>query len=228
MFAMFAAVCLLVPRAAAVCGQPQPRLVCAEYFKSRVVVKARLIRSKYVAPLNDIDGHFYEMRTENIFRGNIGKSFQVWEENSNGRAGFIWKPGRSYILFLYELFENGGWLLDGCGNSGPVETRQKTLEKIEAIDPTSQRALITGAVGFADPVGGIQVEASGPTGQTTATTKSDGTFEIHVPPGKYQVRAFGLGKTFVAEDLTYEHPDSLVVEGGGCAQIQFVDARSSR
>lgn len=221
-----AANAILTARSAAVCGQPQPRLVCAEYFSSRVVVNAKLVRSRYTAPLNDIDGHYYEMQTERTFRGDIGKSFQIWEENSNGRATFDWKVGHSYILFLQTQELNGGWVIDGCGNSGPLENRQKAREKIDAIDPTSQRALIQGAVRAPSStrLTGIKVEARGPAGELTTTTKPDGTFVLHVAPGKYQIRAFSPERTFVADDFTYEKPDDLVLENGGCAQIQFIEA----
>ena len=119
-------------------------------------------------------------------------------------------------------------MIDGCGNSGPSEGKLKALQQIEAIDQTSDRLLIAGAVGGISssfPLAGVQVEVRGPGGvTTTAKTKSDGTFEIHVLPGTYQARALEQGKTFVAADLTYEDPDALFLEGGGCAQVQFVEA----
>ena len=70
----------------------------------------------------------------------------------------------------------------------------------------------------------MQVEATGPGGVITAETNADGKFEMRVTPGKYQVRALSPGKTFVAADLSYENPDDLVLENGGCAQVQFVEA----
>ena len=81
--------CLLVSSAHAVCMDPQPRLVCAEYFHEQTVVIARLFRSHYVEPKGDaIDYHIYSMRAENILHGRIDPEFRIYEENSSGRANF--------------------------------------------------------------------------------------------------------------------------------------------
>ena len=65
----------LIPACAyAVCGAPQPRLVCAEYFNSPVVATATLLRTRHVpAGNNDTDGHLYEMKTVKVFRGGPGQ-----------------------------------------------------------------------------------------------------------------------------------------------------------
>jgi hypothetical protein len=192
-------------------------------------VEAILVRSKYSAPINDIDGHSYEMKAVRVLRGSIGSSFQVWEENSSGRASFDWKIGHSYLLFLQSQNFRGGWQIDGCGNSGPLPAQQQSLEKIQAIDPTSQRALISGAVwgprGGSEPLRRVQIEASGPNGVLTAQTNDEGRFALHVTPGKYQVRVVEEDRTFVPEDLSYERPDGVVLENSGCAQIQFVEVK---
>jgi hypothetical protein len=118
-------------------------------------------------------------------------------------------------------------VIDGCGNSGPSELTKTTLRQIEAIDPATNQGLIQGVVwDFASPgpVAGVKIEARGPAGTNTAVTQDDGRFEIRVLPGKYQVRAVSPGKTFVADEFTYEHPENLVLETGSCAQIQFVES----
>ncbi len=75
----------------AVCRAPEPRLVCAEFFDSQVVVEAKLVRSTYVPSADDADAHIYEMQTEKVLHGAIGKSFQIWERNDSGRASFVGK-----------------------------------------------------------------------------------------------------------------------------------------
>jgi hypothetical protein len=47
---------------------------------------------------------------------------------------------------------------------------------------------------------------------------------MRVAPGKYQVRAVSAGEEFVAADASYENPENLLLENGGCAQVQFVEA----
>lgn len=219
---------LLGSQAVALCKVPQPRLVCAEYFRSRSVVIATLAG---VTPVKDtygdLAGAYYSMTVDRELHGQVPRLFRIYESNDTGRATFDWKIGDSYLIFLRGDGPSGAWLIDGCGNSGPAERRQKALQQIEAIDPTSDRALIQGAVrGLSSsfPLSGVRVEARGLGTVATSETMADGTFEMHVAPGKYQVTAISPGKTFVSEDLSYEDPDELLLENGGCAQIQFVEA----
>ena len=219
---------VLGSQAGALCSVPRPRLVCAEYFHSKGVVIAKLAAVTAVKDsYEDVIGTYYSMTVEQTLRGQVPRLFRIYMANDSGRTTFEWKTSDSYLLFLMDENPNGAWVLDGCGNSGPAQLRQKALQQIEAIDSTSNHALIQGTVGgnsSSFPLRGVQVEARGPGGVNTTETKADGTFELHVSPGKYQVRALEPGKTFVAEDITYENPDDLVLEKGGCAQVQFVES----
>jgi hypothetical protein len=219
---------LLANQAGALCNLPRPRVVCAEYFQSKAVVVARLAGTSLVKDsYGDVVGTYYSMTVEQSLRGQVSRLFRIYEGNDSGRAPFDWKTGNSYLLFLREENPNGGWMIDGCGNSGPSESTKSALQQIEAIDPAANQALIQGVVwDFATPgpVAGVKIEARGPDGTNTAETKDDGRFVIRVVPGRYQVWAFSPGKTFVAKDISYEHPDNVVLESGSCAQIQFVEA----
>jgi hypothetical protein len=219
---------LLANQAGALCNLPRPRVVCAEYFQSKAVVVARLAGVSLVKDsYGDLVGTYYSMTVEQSLRGRVSRLFRIYEGNDSGRATFDWKTGNSYLLFLREENPNGSWVIDGCGNSGPSELAKTALQRIEAIDPAANQALIQGVVwDFASPgpVAGVKIEARGPGGTNAAETTDDGRFEIRVVPGKYKVWAVSPGKTFVAEDISYEHPDNVVLESGSCAQIQFVEA----
>jgi hypothetical protein len=212
----------------AVCHAPLPRLVCAEYFHSKAIVIARLagitrVRDSY----GDITGTYYSMTVERTLHGEVPRLFRIYEANDSGRADFIWDVDESYLLFLLEQSPSQGWLIDGCGNSGPSELRGKAIQQVEAISSTSTGATIQGAVGgrsSSHPIAGVQIEATGPDGAKTAQTNRDGRFAMHVSPGKYQVRALSPEKTFIADDLSYEDPGNLVLQNGGCAQVQFVES----
>ena len=222
----------LVEQAHAYCQMPRPRLVCAEYFHSKAVVIAKLagvtpVKNAY----DDVIGTYYSMTVEQPFRGQVARLFRIYESVESGRAKFDWKTGDSYLLFLREESPNGTWAIDVCGNSGPSELTETALQQIEAIDPTSNHAMIQGLVwdtASPGPVAGVQIEARGPGGINTAETKANGRFEMRVAPGKYQLRATSPGKTFVAAELTYENPDDLVLENGGCAQVQFVESNQKQ
>lgn len=209
--------CLCVSSANAVCQSPQPRLVCAEFFREQVVVIARLARIRYVVPKDAMDYHLYTMQTDRVLRGTINVTFRIYEENSSGRASFDWKTGETYLLFLSYSKIDGGWELDGCGNSGPVRESTKTLSDIANLE-TMIGGDISGVVWF-DP--GVTVVVQGTGG--TYKTKSDreGNFRVHVPAGIYSVRAVEQGARFVVDDFSYELPRRVHIENGSCAQIQF-------
>ncbi len=226
--ATFALSIVLPGQLVAACLLPLPRLVCAEYFQSQAIVIAKLagltrVRDSY----GDITGTYYSVTVERTLHGEVPRLFRIYEASDIGRADFIWEVDGSYLLFLHEQSPSQGWLIDGCGNSGPLELRGKAIQQIEAIGSTSTGATIHGAVGgrsSALPVAGVTIEVTGPEGVKTAQTNRDGVFEIQVTPGKYQVRARSPGKTFVADDLSYQDPENLALQHGGCAQVQFVQS----
>ncbi len=219
---------LLGSQAGALCNVPRPRLICAEYFHSKAVVIAKLtgvtpVKHSY----DDLTGTYYSMTIEQTLRGEASRLFRVYVASDSARKAFDWKQGASYLLFLQRQTDNDAWVIDGCGNSGPTDSKQSALDQVDMIDHNSNRAKIQGAVGgisYAFPLEGVQVEATGPGGVITAETNAAGKFEMRVTPGKYQVTALSPGKTFVAADFSYENPDDVVLENGGCAQVQFVEA----
>ncbi len=214
----------------AVCSRPQPRLVCAEYFDSRVVVEARLVDSEEVAASGaDLDGQIYQMRSEKVLRGDIGSSFQVWDENSSGRAAFDWKAGSSYLLFL-RFKSDRGWVLDGCGASGPLEKQQSALREIEALQKRSggiiQVAIGGNVFSWSPAMAGAQVKAQGMQDTFSVTTNDKGIAEIHVPAGQYSVTV--PGHQVQAYDFTYDYPEKVTIENGSCAQIQLVQSSTDQ
>jgi hypothetical protein len=72
----------------------------------------------------------------------------------------------------------------------------------------------------------VHIEARGATGLFEAITDEKGTFQLSVPVGQYVVRAVKEGSAFEADILSYEKPQNIRIEPGGCAQIQFFQAES--
>jgi len=215
--------CLLISSARAVCNVPQPRLVCAEYFKEQAVVIAHLVRTRYVDPKKEdvMDYHIYTMQTERVLRGQINPSFRIYEENSSARAGFEWKEGERYLLFLSYSKGDKGWELDGCGNSRPVEEAAAVLQEIDRIKGAGNAdgGEISGEVWF-DP--GVTVIAQGSGGTFRTRSGRGGRFKIRVPAGVYSVRAVQRETPFEADDFSYEDPRRVRLVNGGCVQIRFV------
>ncbi len=65
-----------------------------------------------------------------------------------------------------------------------------------------------------------QFSVSNPKVSVQATTDDRGIAEIHVPAGDYKVSVLGKEQLRLF-DLSYESPDRVVVENGGCARIQY-------
>jgi hypothetical protein len=221
-------VLLFASPAMGLCDVPQPRLVCAEYFASKVVVEASLVKVKSIHDKADPQGvaaYEYSLRANQVIRGHIDPIFVVHEGNDSGRATFDWKTGREYLLFLFYSDSDKAWELDGCGNSGPVSDAKVVLQQIAAIQTSHDGGVIHGVISqqaLSAPVSDVRVEARGANGHYTATTNSKGEFEIKVPVGRYAVRATKAGFSFATADFSYENPNNVQIESGGCAQVQLV------
>jgi Carboxypeptidase regulatory-like domain len=214
--------------ALSVCNVPSPRLVCAEYFASKVVVEATLVKVRDLHSTDDPEGilaHVYTFRSDRLLRGHVAESFRLYEGNDSGRATFEWKVGRKYLLFLFYSVADKSWALDGCGNSGALDRTKSVLEQIDAIQSNTGSGVIHGVVSgptISEPLAGIHVEARGTKGLYKATTNARGEFNIKVPAGKYTVHAVKTGFAFQTADLSYENPQDLQIEPGGCAQVQLI------
>lgn len=209
------------------CRVPQPRLGCAEYFASQLVVEVTLVDIQTLHDTDDplgISAHVYTLRVIKVFRGKIDESLQVYEGNDSGRATFDWVQGRKYLLFLFYMEKEKSWALDGCGNSGPLNQAKMALSVISAIKTASGGGVIYGVVkepALSTPIPGVHIEARGENRHFVTSTNEKGEFQIKVPAGQYIVRTSVNGSSF-GTDLSYEDPRTIRLEPGGCAQIQFV------
>jgi hypothetical protein len=217
--------------AMAFCNVPQPRLVCAEYSASRLVVEATLVRTRTLQERDDpqgISAHLYTLSVSRVLRGRSVGNIQVYEGNDSGRANFNWTPGTTYLLFLFYSSSEKAWQLDGCGNSRPVSEAGAALSEINSIRGTHDGGVIYGAVSgqlLSVPVPGVRVEARGSKGYFAATTDTKGEFQIKVPAGVYSIRVTGKGQSFGNADISYEDPHNIRIEPGGCGQVQFSRVR---
>jgi hypothetical protein len=204
-----------------------PRLVCAEYANSDVVVIAKLVEVKHYAPPDKQDWHIYTMRADKLLRGKIDVEFRIYEENSSGRAPFDWIKGESYVLFLTNRGD-GAWWLFGCGNSTPFKRAARVLEAIESIKTRSGGLIqgIIGQEGEGASLKGAHVSIKSDDATYSATVDGEGKFSIHVPSGHYVVRVSLPEWSFKKDDInTYEDPLNVVIEDGGCAEIAFTAVR---
>ena len=216
-----------IPPASTACSVPQPRLVCAEYANSTAIVVGTLRATRHLAfDSIDADGHLYNLEVKTLIRGDIGSTFQIWEENSSGRASFDWKVGTDYLLFLlrYSRRPTSGWVIDGYGNSGPMSESGTVLESIKVAQANTSDGLVYGRVSADSLDTGVPdviVRVLGKNQAFSAHTDQSGRFLLRLPAGKYALGALRNGWSFGLEPLSYEDPRNLSVVPGYCAQIQF-------
>jgi len=215
--------------AMAMCHVPQPRLVSAEYFASKVVVQATLTKIEPTLERKDdplsILAYVYTLRAHRLLRGHIANVFHVYENNDSSRATFDWKVGRQYLLFLVYVNDPKSWWLDGCGNSGPMSRAQPALDQIQAIQWSTDGGVIRGVVtqsNLGTPIPGVHLEARGRGGIFRGLSDHHGSFAIEVPSGKYSLHARKKGITFRTAELSYEKANDLTIQPGGCVQVQLV------
>ncbi|MBZ5546987.1 MAG: hypothetical protein LAO22_03355 [Acidobacteriia bacterium] len=203
----------------AVCNAPQPRMVCAEYFKEEATVIAKLIRITHHAPKDTHDYYVYELRVQKKIKGQIPSVFEIWEENSSGRAGFEWRKDESYLLFLSYSKDEHAWLLDGCGNSAPLKEAGRTLAAIERMQKASHGGVIQVVV--ADGIPGTTVVATSREKSYRGRVNSERECRIRVPEGHYKVSISEPGWSFSTDFFSYEKPEDVEIRNGSCAQIQL-------
>lgn len=209
-----------------VCGAPQPRKVCAEYFQSRGVVQAALERVGPIVPGTN-EGRYYHMVVSKLIRGSVPHEFDIWEENDSARAWFAWKRNREYLLFLrYEEHEKY-WYIDGCGNSGPLAsaTAKRSFRVIAAITKTSlTQGTLSGELRpdrEGAPLSRVKLIVHGANRDTSVSVRPDGTFRVNLRPGRYRLEPRLDGWKFERNIFSYEDFENFNIARGGCAQVSF-------
>jgi len=209
------------------CFQPQPRLVCGEYFNSTLVVEAKLVQVSSEGDPGSPDAFKYTLQVVNTLFGNSDVIIHVYEGNDSGRAGFYWVKDRKYLLFLQYQNDLKAWILDGCGNSGPLRKADKTLAQIAAIQRARESGWIRGELN--DQSEGMKIYATGSAGVFSTESGKHGIFAIKVPAGKYILRAVdpdGAVK-YIKEDFSYDDPENIHIVPGSCAQVAFTQVEAN-
>jgi len=219
---------LFLSEGLSVCSQPQPRLVCAEYFASDLVVEGSLVRTQTVYDKRERSyrvANIYTVRVSHIFRGDNEENVSIYESNDSGRATFDWIPGTQYILFLFRPPNHKLWELDGCGNSGQISGAKAVLSELDKINLQSSYGTIYGVVskGYLDMrEPGVRVQAHGMTGRYAGITNKNGEFQIRVPAGTYAIVPVDASLAFQPYELSYSDPRHLQIQPGSCVQVQIM------
>lgn len=217
---------LLAGWALAFCLQPHPR-VCNEFFKSDAIFTGTVIAETPVhAEGESIDGWVYRLRMKRSYRGPEQKIIEVFTANDTGRLPL--EVGETYLLFARSY--EGRLVIGDCGNSEKLSRSHKAIRQVGEVLRAAKSASggeIGGVVGEnpggdVGGVAGIQVTARGGGKTYQGVTGKNGWFNIRVPAGRYVVSAESSRWAVIPYDLSYDDPRQIVVEKGGCADIQLI------
>ncbi len=117
----------MLPAAAcfAACGNTTP--VSDEMKVSNAVVIATVMESRQVPQSWDsLDGTEYVVHVDKKVKGRQTGEITVFSEHRDNRVNL--QSGRQYLLFLTN--NNEHWLVNTCGNSGPVEEESAVIKQI--------------------------------------------------------------------------------------------------
>ena len=180
----------------------------------------------------DPEGHFYDFATRTLLRGQAGPAFQVWEENSSGRAGFAWTAGVNYpSSFLSK--RNSSWAERCMGHRRlwqlrPIRSIRFCSCSHQILPGVRGRRTGSGPVeyGFMDGrrAGGDDQSHRERNGDYVQNG-SEWPLRIPAPRGPVQDRS-GSWAVGPSSLLGYENPNDLRLALASCAQVQFSGRRN--
>ena len=211
--------CATAVSVSAWCLEPYPR-VCTEFYDSDAVFTGTVVGVRAVKSGGRfIEGWYYRMKVSESFRGPSGPFVEVYTENASAR--YPLEKGRKYLLFAGDY--TGVLRISCCGNSGYIEDSAEAIRQIEEIKKTKSGGEIAGEIrGLDGEFEGARIIAVGDKQTYETKVDSQNWFHMKVPDGTYRLHAEAPGRSFVPFDLTYDNPDHIVVQPGGCPQMEFM------
>jgi hypothetical protein len=106
--------------------------ISSEYRTSKAVGIGTVMSEKTVPETPDgffLDGTAYQVRVDEIFRGDLPATVNIFSENTSGR--FPMNVGSKYLMFVYAA--HGRLLIDYCGNSGLLSKSSQVLQQVEKL-----------------------------------------------------------------------------------------------
>jgi hypothetical protein len=105
-----------------------------EYQQSYGVLIGHVVAAGAVLESKDyLDGTAYSVRVNEVLRGHLPDTLEVFSENSSGR--FPMDVGSKYLLFLYRALDRT--VVDNCGNSGLLSETASVLKTVRRLQRTS-------------------------------------------------------------------------------------------
>lgn len=228
--------------AGAICPNPSQPRVCADFFANDLVFTGKVLSARYLEPERDnLDpshqgGWVYSVKVHQVYRGSMNRTVEVYTENTDIR--YPLDAGKSYLLFAAR-----GGLLDktvleifGCDLNDRLSKARPSIRKIEEILHARPGAggYIGGGFaptggGFAGDttdLGGIRITARDDGKTYETVTAKDGSWDMWVPAGTYNLRANSPHWYISPDDWRSLYPfKHIVIHDGGCADVEFSGMR---
>lgn len=106
--------------------------VHAEYSRSDAVLEVVVVSERVVPDTEESDvlgGHYYTVRTEARYKGELPDVIDLFSENSSGRFPMV--VGERYLVFVHSNV--GNLTADNCGNSGRLSARQSIRSEVRRL-----------------------------------------------------------------------------------------------
>ncbi|MGC0774296.1 MAG: hypothetical protein WB543_15285 [Candidatus Acidiferrum sp.] len=190
-----------------------------EFFKSRLVVVAQVLSEKTEL---DADGFpvlsDYQVKVLNTYRGSRRPILIIRSENDSGR--FPMQKGEKFLLFVRVVESH--FVIDNCGNSGPLSEAGDTIDAIKEISKAGPYGEIEAHVrNGEDDVAGIHFIARSSTRSFSAISGDDGWIHLRVPSGAYKLTSDSKRFRLELFDLNEDRPNNLIVHNGGSVQLDY-------
>ena len=119
----------------AYCGKGHPSIE-QEYADSSVVFRGLVNSSRQVPSAKGFEeGVVYTLAVQELVRGKLGRTVDVFSENSSGR--FPMKHGAEYLIFAYR--DRGRLSVDNCGNSSELPASTNALQAARRLSKRNVR-----------------------------------------------------------------------------------------
>lgn len=224
-FLIISTIIIFASSAFSVCPKPNPK-VCAEYFKSDLVITGVVVFRKTInndtACIGCADGHLYKVKVSKTFKGAKKKYIYIYTYSDSAEP-LLMKTSKEYLLFLQ--WDTSRYTFTCCGNSCLLSEANKNIQEIEEI-PKKKTGEIEGLVYANDGFAGVKVRIVGANKTYSAITDSSGWFHVVVIPGRYKViiapqRINNIDLSFKPYIFSYDNPNDFIVPKGGCAELAF-------
>jgi hypothetical protein len=203
--------------AAALCAAPPPK-ICNAFVKADVVLLGTVL-----AEQRNSEWIGYKVKVQRTLKGDSQAIRSVFTGNDSGRLSL--DVGSEYLLFGYR---NNGRLVVDCGEqalSDPAKARLEVREIDQMLASRPEVSSVEGEVvksgDFSTPLVGVSVTVTGPGGNYTAMSDSEGQFRISVRPGTYRVEVDPSVAEQTIYSEIYTHAKSIHLDPGQCAQLQY-------